>query len=92
MSLRFDHCREWFLSLSDQGRGPPGNSFQSTTIRTGKAAASRRMEHCIASAAGGPGAVLSHLGAHILHAQVPQRCSNFARAGVASMATVESRT
>ena len=70
MSLRFDHCREWFLTLSDQGRGPPGNSFQSTTIRTGKAAASRRMEHCIASAAGGPGAVLSHLGAHILHAQV----------------------
>ena len=29
--------KEWFLSLSNQGHGPPGNSFQSTTIRTGKA-------------------------------------------------------
>ena len=92
MSLRFDHCREWILTLSDQGRGPPGNSFQSTTIRTGKAAASRRMEHRMASAAGGSGALLSHLGAHILHAQVPPRCSNPARAGAVSMAMFESCT
>jgi hypothetical protein len=50
------------------------------------------MEHCIASAAGGSGALLSHLGAHILHAQVPLWCSNPARAGAVSMAMFESRT